>query len=144
MQAHVKIYTGDDPSLALLEPDGSALPDLVEIVDIPAFGLRQTDVRVRVFSNDTDQALMVGLSHMAVLRPMSAPAGALEIPLRVSLNGRELTTSPVEFAAADLFDGAIPGASVTMSLLVEQAMQEANPEDGRYEGIVAITMKSAS
>ena len=80
------------------------------------------------------------LANDAVLTPTVAATGAVPVPLTISLNKQTLTVAAQEFKASDLFDGAIPGASIAMELRIAQATPGKITAAGLYEGIVSVVM----
>lgn len=139
-EAHITVWANVDPTLSLLKADGSALPDAVQLPYRAGQGLSSWTERVRVFSNDTTLDIDVRLAEPAVLVPRVAAAGAVEVPLRVTLNGRELGIAPIDFTADQLFQGAIPGASIEMPLTVAQAVVAPITAAGLYDGPVSLVM----
>lgn len=139
-EAHVTVWANVDPTLSLLKADGSALPDAVQLPYRAGQGLSSWTERVRIFSNDTTLDVDVRLAEPAVLVPRVAAAGAVDVPLRVSLNGRELGVAPIDFTADQLFQGAIPGASIEMPLTVAQAVPGPISAAGLYDGPVSLVL----
>ena len=139
-EAHVIVWAEVDPTLALLKADGTALDDAVELVHRAGSGLTPWNEQVRIFSNDTDKDIEVRLARMVELLPTFAGPGATAVPMSVTLNSRPLTTTVADFAAADLFNGAIPGASIAMPLIVGQTTPGPITIAGRYEGLVSIVL----
>lgn len=138
-ESHIMVYTNVDLSLAMLKPDGSPLPDSIEMPHMPRDGLRTTTERVRIFTNDETKDIEVNLMHdpMLVIKTGTAPA----VPLTVSLNRTPLTVAPTDFLASEIFDGALPGASFIMDLDIAQTVKAPLTVAGTYEGIVSIAMK---
>lgn len=139
-EAHITVWANVDPTLSLLKADGSALPDAVQLPYRAGQGLSSWTERVRIFSNDTKLDVAVRLAEPAVLVPRVAAAGAVDVPLRVTLNGHELGVAPIDFTADQLFQGAIPGASIEMPLTVAQAVIEPITAAGLYDGPVSLVL----
>lgn len=139
-EAHITVWANVDPTLSLLKADGSVLPDAVQMPYRAGQGLGSWSERVRVFSNDTSLDVDVRLAEPAVLMPKVTAAGAVDVPLAVSLNGRELGVAPVAFTADQLFLGAIPGASIEMPLTVAQATPGPIAAAGLYDGPVSLVL----
>lgn len=139
-QADIKVWADVDTTLALLKADGSPLPDVVELVHRPGQGLARWSEQVRIFSNDISKDVEVRLTDNVLLRPVVAAAGAVDVPLTVRLNGRALTPAAQDFAAGDLFNGALPGASIAMPLAVEQTILAPIQAAGLYEGMVSVVV----
>lgn len=142
-EAEIAVWADVDPTLALLKADGTALDDSVKLAHNPATGkLVKWSERVRIYSNDIDKDVEVHLGHNPTL--MLVGGGGTPVPLKVSLNSQVLTTTAVTFDASTIFDGALPGASIPMSLDIEQGNDVAIADSGRYEGIVRIAMVQAT
>lgn len=139
-QADIKIWADVDPTVALLRADGSALPDAVQLTYQPNNGLTPWSEQVRIFSNDVSKDISVRLANAAELRPVVAATGAAAIPMTVSLNGRTLAPSNADFAARELFDGALPGASIAMPLVIAQTTRAPITAAGLYEGLVSVVL----
>jgi len=140
VEAHITVWANVDPTLSLLRADGSALPADVEMPYRAGQGLSSWSERVRVFSNDTSLDVDVRLAEPAMLMPKVTAAGAVDIPLSVTLNGRELGLAPIAFTADQLFQGAIPGASIEMPLTVAQATPGPIAAAGLYDGPVSLVL----
>lgn len=138
VQTDIKVWADVDPTLALLRADGSALPDAVQLTYNPVSGLNPWSEQVRIFSNDEDKDIEVRLANAPSL--VSLRAGAAAVPLTVSLNNRALAVAAQDFTAADLFDGALPGASIAMPLRIAQTTQAPITTAGQYEAIVSVVM----
>ncbi|MEN5418849.1 CS1 type fimbrial major subunit [Stenotrophomonas sp. TWI169] len=140
-ETNITVWANVDPTLSLLKADGTALPDAVQLVyRAGGAGLSSWTEDVRIFTNDTEKDVSVRLAADAVLRPDLAAPGAINVPLTVSLNGRALETTPIDFAADDLFDSAIPGASIAMPLRVQQTVSGEINFAGLYSGTVALVV----
>lgn len=141
VEANITVWANVDPTLSLLKADGTALPDAVQLVyRAGGAGLAPWSENVRIFSNDVQKNVSVRLAAAAVLRPDLAAPGAIDVPMTVSLNGRALDTTAIEFDAADLFDSAIPGASIAMPLRVAQTTSGEINFAGLYSGNVALVV----
>ncbi|MEU8560546.1 CS1 type fimbrial major subunit [Streptomyces cyaneofuscatus] len=139
METHVTILVDVDPTLTLLQADGSALPDAVKLDHASGRGLIPWSEQTRIYSNDIDQDVEVRLINEPVLT--GDAAGTLSVPLAVTLNGRELSLAAMDFLAADLFDGALPGASVSMPLQIAQKTPGAIDAADRFQGVISIAMR---
>jgi hypothetical protein len=139
-EAHITVWANVDPTLSLLKADGSALPDAVQLPYRAGQGLSSWSERVRVFSNDTSLDVDVRLAEPAVLMPKVTAGGAVDVPLAVTLNGRELGLAPIAFTSDQLFQGAIPGASIEMPLTVAQATPGPIAAAGLYDGPVSLVL----
>lgn len=137
-ESHIKVYTNVDPSLALMKQDGTALPDLIALDHVPGQGLNTHSERVRIYTNDEDKDVEVRLGHAPSLVPKSGTGTA--VPLTISLNKRALTVASQDFLAADLYDGALSGASIVMDLDIAQTTRTPITVQGVYEGIVSVVL----
>ncbi len=137
--ADIKVWANVDPTLALLKADGTALDSVVNMVHNPVTGLVPWSQQVRVYSNDEDKDIEVRVGAAPQL--LHTSGGGAPVPLTVSLNGKALTVAAQDFAASDLFDGALPGASIPMPLRIAQTNQAPITAGGQYEGIVTIAMQ---
>lgn len=137
-ESHIKVYTNVDTTLALMKADGSALPDLITLDHVPGQGLNAHNERVRIYTNDEAKDIEVRLTTEPSL--VLQGGGGSAIPLAVSLNKKRLTVAAQDFLASDIYDGALPGASVVMDLQIGQATRAPVTVAGAYEGIVSIAM----
>lgn len=149
-QTDITVWADVDPNLNLLRADGSALPAAVKLEyipggpSVPGGGLKTWEDQVRIHSNDEEKDVAVRLANDPAL--ISLRPGAASVPLAVSLNRKVLTVAAQDFTASDLFDGALPGASIAMPLTIGQATPGPITVAGRYEGMVSIVLaqKTAS
>ncbi|MFI8570678.1 CS1 type fimbrial major subunit [Stenotrophomonas bentonitica] len=137
--ADIKVWANVDPTLALLKADGTALDSVVNMVHNPVSGLVPWSQQVRIYSNDQSKDIEVRVGSTPQL--LNTDGGGTPVPLTVSLNGRALTVAAQDFTASDLFDGAMPGASIPMALRIAQTSPAPITRGGRYEGIVTIAMQ---
>ncbi|HIE5513428.1 TPA: CS1 type fimbrial major subunit [Stenotrophomonas maltophilia] len=135
---HITLWADVDPTLALLQADGSALPDAAELTHNPIAGLVPWERMVRIYSNDQDADVEVRLLSTPQLVHQDGTGAA--VPITVSLNRRALATTGQDFLASDLFDGAVTGASVAMPLTIAQTTPAPITAKGRYTGLVSIAM----
>ncbi|MFF2047910.1 CS1 type fimbrial major subunit [Stenotrophomonas bentonitica] len=137
--ADIKVWANVDPTLALLKADGTALDSVVNMVHNPVTGLVPWSQQVRVYSNDEDKDIEVRVGSTPQL--LNTDGSGAPVPLTVSLNGKALTVAAQDFAASELFDGALLGASIPMPLRIAQTNQAPIAKGGTYEGIVTIAMQ---
>ncbi len=137
--ADIKVWANVDPTLALLKADGTALDSVVNMVHNPVTGLVPWTQQVRIYSNDDDKDIEVRVGSAPQL--LNTDGSGAPVPLTVSLNGKALTVAAQDFAASDLFDGALEGASIPMPLRIAQTNQAPITKGGTYEGIVTIAMQ---
>lgn len=139
-EANISVWAQVDTSLALLKDDGTALPDVVNLVHNPASGLSPWSQQVRIYTNDIAKDVEVRLVNAASLIATDAAGAAPSVPLTVTLNRQELTLVNTKSPAADLYSGGVPGGSVAMPLVVAQATRAPITVAGKYEGMVSIAM----
>lgn len=139
LDADIKVWATVDPTLALLKADGTALDSVVNMVHNPVSGLVPWSQQVRIYSNDEDKDIEVRVGSAPQL--LNTDGSGAPVPLTVSLNGKALTVAAQDFAASDLFDGALEGASIPMPLRIAQTNQAPIAKGGTYEGIVTIAMQ---
>ncbi|MCF7752610.1 fimbrial protein [Bacillus subtilis subsp. subtilis] len=138
-QTNITVQAEVDNTLTLLKADGTAMPDAVKLGYNPVRGLIPWSERVRIFSNDTSKDVQVRLQ--APVELVSTNSGSsVTVPMTVSLSGRTLSTAAIDFAAADLYDGAIPDASVAMDLDIAQTTLGAIAAAGAYEGMASVVL----
>ncbi|MEN5203161.1 CS1 type fimbrial major subunit [Stenotrophomonas sp. TWI700] len=140
IEAHVIVWADVDPTLSLLKADGTALDDSVELAHRAGSGLTSWNEQVRIYSNDTDKDVEVRLARALELVPTNAGPTAVAVPMKVTLNSRELTTVSENFTAAELFTGAINGGSIEMPLVVGQAALAPIAVAGKYEGLLSLVL----
>ncbi|WP_434648776.1 CS1 type fimbrial major subunit [Pseudomonas sp. D1-2] len=134
------VYADVDPTLEILQSDGSPLPASMEMSHFPGEGLRATQVGTRIFTNDVNKDMTLRLTTDPVLANMTNPQGT-DINLSVSYGGRKLSMNGVPLLAADLFPGGdASGGSIEQHLKIEQATPGTITEVGRYEGIVSLLL----
>ncbi|HYQ25271.1 CS1 type fimbrial major subunit [Stenotrophomonas sp.] len=138
-ETHITVLADVDPTLALMQADGSPLPDAIKMEHKPGVGLDSWSRQVRIYSNDIDKDIEVRLINEPVL--IGNAPGTPSVPLKVSLNTRELGLAATDYLAADLFDGALPGASVAMPLEIAQKTQGPIDVADSFQGMVSIAMK---
>jgi len=138
VQTDIKVWADVDPTLALLQADGSPLPDTVRLTYNPSIGLLPWSQQVRIYSNDISKDLSIRLANAPVLSPLGGSASS--VPLSVSINTRRLGVVPQDFTAVELFDGALPGASIAMPLQIAQATLGRITTAGQYEGMVSVVI----
>ncbi|MCG6573521.1 Cro/Cl family transcriptional regulator [Pseudomonas sp. AF32] len=140
VEKSILVYADVDPTIELLQSDGSPLPASMEMAYLPGAGLQPTRLGTRIFSNDTDKDMTLRLITNPVLANMTNPA-ATGVPLSISFGGRALNTTGVSLSAADLFPGGDPtSGSIEQMLDIRQTTVGAITNAGRYEGIVSLVL----
>ncbi|MCM2460352.1 CS1 type fimbrial major subunit [Pseudomonas sp. LARHCG127] len=140
VEKSIMVFADVDPTLEILQSDGSPLPPSMEMAYLPGAGLRPTSLGTRIYSNDTDKDMTLRLITSPVLANMTNPAAAA-VPLSVSYGGRALNTTGVTLPAADLFPGGDPtSGSIEQMLEIRQSTAGAIANAGRYEGMVSLVL----
>lgn len=140
VEKSIKVFADVDPTLEILQSDGSPLPNSMEMAYLPGSGLQPTNLGTRIYSNDTDKDMTLRLITSPVLANMTNPAAAA-VPLSVSYGGRPLNTTGVTLPAADLFPGGDPtSGSIEQLLEIRQSTVGAIANAGRYEGMVSLVL----
>lgn len=139
-EAHVIVWAEVDPTLSFLKADGTALDDSVEMAHRAGTGLTAWSEQVRIYSNDITKDVEVRLARTLELVPTNAGPTATAVPMKVTLNSRELKTTVENFTAAELFAGAINGGSIQMPLVVGQATPGPIAVAGKYEGLLSVVL----
>ncbi|MCE0462006.1 MULTISPECIES: CS1 type fimbrial major subunit [Pseudomonas] len=140
VEKSILVYADVDPTIELLQSDGSPLPASMEMAYLPGAGLQPTRLGTRIFSNDTEKDMTLRLITNPVLANMTNPA-ATGVPLSISFGGRALNTTGVSLSAADLFPGGDPtSGSIEQMLDIRQTTAGAITNAGRYEGIVSLVL----
>lgn len=140
VQKDITVTADIDPTVELLQADGTALPQSLKMTYLPGVGLLDQKISTKIYTNDANKAVQVRLlaepNLLAVTNP-SAPA----IPLGVKFNGTSLTTTATQITAAALFPaGLIDTGSVPMDLVISQKKQEAVKQSGSYQGVVSLVL----
>ncbi|WP_313051261.1 CS1 type fimbrial major subunit [Stenotrophomonas cyclobalanopsidis] len=139
-EVDIAVWADVDPALSMMKADGSALDDSVKLTHDASSGLLlDWKERVRIHSNDTAKDITVRLGASPSLTP-EVGSGGTPVPLAVSLNGEALSTTAKDFEASSIFDGALPGRSIPMDLIIGQGNDTAIDVAGRYEGIVTLVL----
>lgn len=144
VQKDITVVADIDPTLELLQPDGSALPQTVRLNYIPGVGLQSQSIQTKIFTNLVTKDVNMRLVNAPVLAPMTNPAAAA-IPLAVQYNKVALTTTAVTLKAADIYaaGGVGAGSSMAMPLTIGPATVAASVAAGSYQGVVSIVLTQA-
>ncbi|MDQ2185777.1 CS1 type fimbrial major subunit [Alcaligenaceae bacterium A4P071] len=139
VQKDITVVADIDPTLELLQADGSALPATLRMNYVPGLGLSPQSLQTKIFSNAVTKGVKMRLVNAPVL--VSTTTTAADIPLKVSYNTQALSaTSDVTLDAADLFPAAAAGnGSVAMPLQIAQATAGIAAA-GSYQGVVSIVL----
>lgn len=134
-QTDITVTADIDPTVALTQADGSALPDSIKLKYRPESGLESYKTNVKFWTNSTTNPLEVQLGNAPSLTDQ---AGANPIPLTVTLNGTALTTAKTSLTYASLFHNGNTKGSDILPLAISQTSPTATVVAGQYSGVVSI------
>ena len=147
VQKDITITADIDPTVELLQADGTALPSSLKMTYIPGVGLQKKTLSTKIFTNDTTSQVEMRLLTAPVLASNTKPS-ATTIPLSVSYNGKTLTTAVTADSTlkpADLFPkGRIDGGSVPFDLVIAQTTTGIISESGSYQGVVSLILNTST
>lgn len=140
-QQDITVTADIDPTVDITLADGKPLPATVKMQYMPAKGLSDHTEQVKLWSNTPKRDLLVSL--------VSAPSltdetGTNPIPLKVTLNGDELSISSKTMTYATTFPNGTENGSSVMPLVISQATPGLITTAGRYTGIVSIVVAQAA
>ncbi|WP_269935555.1 CS1 type fimbrial major subunit [Serratia liquefaciens] len=147
VQKDITITADIDPTVELLQADGTALPSSLKMTYLPGVGLQKKTLSTKIFTNDVKSQVEMRLLTAPVLASNTKPS-ATAIPLSVSYNGKTLTTAVTADSTlkpADLFpNGRLDAGSVPFDLVISQTTQAAITESGSYQGVVSLVLNTAT
>lgn len=147
-QKDITVIAEVDPTLDLLQSDGSALPQTVRMNYVPGVGLQPVSIQTKIFTNDIAKPVTMRVAIDPVLAPMTTSGAG--VPLAVKYGGKPLTMSGVTFTTAELNfisngpTGTPPvaspvGSSQNLPLQIEQKTQ-GELARGSYQGVVSVVL----
>jgi len=153
-QKDITVIAEVDPTLDLLQSDGSALPQTVHMNYVPGVGLQPVSIQTKIFTNDIAKNVSMRVAIDPVLAPMTTSTPSTGVPLAVKYGGKTLSTTPVTFTTAELnfvsngSTGTPPvaspvGSSQGMPLQIEQKTRGELPR-GNYQGVVSVVLTQAT
>lgn len=151
VQKDITVIADIDPTVELLQADGSALPQSLRMRYMPGTGLLNEKLSTKIYTNDLTKDVNVQLLAEPVLASVTNPSAAA-IPLSVSFNGTKLSTVATTLKATDLYPtgiangqpvGLINGGSIPMELTVGQKTPGVVATAGSYQGVVSLVMSIA-
>lgn len=159
-QKDITVVADVDPTLDLLQPDGSALPQTVRMNYVPGVGLQPVSIMTKIFTNDITKSVKIRLigdsanktTSGVVLTPMVSTGTPVDIT--VKYNGKLLTPNDLVFAVTDLnyvanTDPTDPtktlgvGSSQAMPLEISQT-KRAPLGRGSYQGVVSVVLTQSA
>ncbi|KVS70078.1 CS1 type fimbrial major subunit [Burkholderia cepacia] len=148
VQKDITVVADVDTTLEMLRPDGSALPQTVNLDYVPGVGLREVSVPTKIFTNAINKGVNIRLVNSPVL---AASTGSGSIPLTVKYNSVVLGTTNTLFAPdrLGLVQGGTGagaanqyGGSNTLPLAIGPTTRGVLAQ-GRYQGVVSIVLTQA-
>ncbi|ENR9725065.1 fimbrial protein [Klebsiella aerogenes] len=147
VQKDITITADIDPTIELLQSDGTPLPSALKMTYLPGVGLLKQTLSTKIFTNDPAKNVEMRLLTSPVLASTTKPT-AKSIPLSVSYNGKVLTTAVTAdstLKAAELFpNGRLDNGSVPFDLVIAQATPAVVTESGSYQGVVSLVLNTAT
>lgn len=144
VQKDITVVADIDPTVELLQADGSALPQSLRMTYLPGVGLKNEKISTKIFTNDATQKVQVRLLSEPQLLAVTSP-NAPAVPLKVSFNGTELSTAAMDILPAALFPaGRIDDGSVPMDLTIAQKTLGVVTQAGTYQGVVSLVLNTAA
>lgn len=108
---------------------------------LPGKGLNAYRENIKFWSNVADRNLNISLATSPSLTDTN---GANAIPLSVTVNGTELTTTAKTLTFDSLFPAGITNGSSAVSLMISQTNPGSTVSSGRYSGIVSLVVTQAT
>lgn len=153
IQKDITVVADVDPTLELLQSDGSALPQLVRMNYIPGAaaanpapttplgGLQPVEIMTKILTNDVTKDVQIKLVNDPVLSPILNPTGST-VDLAVSYNNVDLSTTYSKLTAAAIFPaGTASGAAASQAMPLK--IRQKTPGSlatGSYSGVVSILL----
>lgn len=141
VQRDITVTANIDPTVDVTLADGSSLPSSIAMQYLPGRGLAAHKENIKFWSNTADRALNVSLANTPSLTDAN---GANPIPLSVSVNGTQLSTSAISLAYDTTFPSGIVNGSSTLPLVISQTTPGAVSAAGTYTGIVSLVVTQAT
>ncbi|EGO6101172.1 CS19 fimbria major subunit CsdA [Escherichia coli] len=139
VEKNITVRASVDPKLDLLQADGTSLPDSIALTYSSASNNFEVySLNTAIHTNDKTKAVVVKLSAPAVLSNIMKPSS--QIPMKVTLGGKTLSTADAEFAADTLNFGASGVENVSSVQQLTIHAEAAPPEAGNYQGVISLIM----
>nr|4HJI_A Chain A, CS1 fimbrial subunit A [Escherichia coli]4HJI_B Chain B, CS1 fimbrial subunit A [Escherichia coli] len=137
-----------DPTVDLLQSDGSALPNSVALTYSPAVNnFEAHTINTVVHTNDSDKGVVVKLSADPVLSNVLNPT--LQIPVSVNFAGKPLSTTGITIDSNDLnfASSGVNKVSSTQKLSIHADATRVTGgalTAGQYQGLVSIILTKST
>lgn len=130
IQKDITVTADIDPTLDLVQRDGTPLPASLTLGYDPSAGIQSRTINVAVLTNDVTKDINIRLANVLTLNNTT---GAGNIAMKVALGGTDLTTTDSAISAASLgFDSH--NKSLGKPLVISQATKAVVAAAGTYEG----------
>ena len=140
-QADITVTSTVDPTAGLTLADTNPLPQTVDMTYTPGVGLHAYQADIKLWTNaELDMNI-----RLANTPQLSDAAGAVNIPLTVTLDDKELTPTDQVLNFDKLFPtGTIAGGSNSMHLKIAQKNKDQVVNAGYYSGMVSLVVSQAT
>ncbi|CAI1142363.1 MULTISPECIES: CS1 type fimbrial major subunit [Serratia] len=147
VQKDITVTADIDPTVELLQSDGTALPSSIKMTYLPGVGLQKQTLSTKIFTNDATKQVEMRLLATPSLTSITTPTAAA-IPLTVSYNGKALTTAVTKDSTLEpavLFpNGRLDGGSVPFDLVIAQSTPGLVTTSGSYQGVVSLVLNTST
>ncbi|HAY3943330.1 TPA: fimbrial protein [Escherichia coli] len=143
----ISVTASVDPTVDLLQSDGSALPNSVALTYSPAVGgFEAHTINTVVHTNDPAKGVIVKLSAEPVLSNVLNPT--LQIPVSVNFAGKKLTTTgtTIESNKLNFASSGVDKVSSTQKLSIHADTTQVTGglTAGQYQGLVSIILTQST
>ncbi len=145
VEKNITVTASVDPTIDLLQSDGTALPTSVALTYSPAAqSFEPYYLNTAVHTNDSNKGVVMKLSAEPVLTNILDSAE--QIPMTVSWGGTELSTTDSTFDVDTLNFGStgVEGVSSTQQLMIYADTQGSAPQAGNFQGVVSIILTQST
>lgn len=144
VQKDITVIADIDPTVELLQADGTALPQTMRLNYLPGQGLQNQILSTRIYSNSATSDIEISLMSPPQLISVNQPTAA-PIPLSVNYNGTDLSTAKTTLKSTTLFPaGDITNGSAPMMLDIGQKTPGPVAAAGSYQGVVSLLLNTAT
>ncbi|WP_241627608.1 CS1 type fimbrial major subunit [Rosenbergiella epipactidis] len=130
-----------DSTVDLTLSSGDPLPPSIDMQYLPGKGLSDNSLHVKLWTNSADKDLIVQLATPVILRQKD---GTGTIPLKVTLNGTELSPSETTLTYATIFPNGSANGSAILPLTFSQATPGPITTAGKYSGMADILITQST
>lgn len=139
-EADISVNANIDPTVSILQSNGAALPSSVDMSYAPGKGLEGYKTNMKFWSN-----AQVDLNVSLAATPQLTDAnGNNPIPLTVTLNNTQLTTTAATFQYSTLFPNGLNNGSLSLPLAIKQTKPTDPVMAGTYTGQVSIMVSQGT